>query len=77
MLIFPQNVDLALALAMWERQRGSLHENENSMSIFIPKRCFLTKILICRWKKVGLEPTGAFYITFYDKNYDVDEKYQF
>ena len=95
MLIFPPNVDLALTLAMWERQRESLCENENSMSSFNPKSCFvikhvnfslekcrfgatkgvshyvlrrelafLKKILIFHWKNVGLEPTGAFYITF-------------
>ena len=64
MLIFPQNVDLALALALWERHRESLRENENSMSSFNQKCCFLTKMLIFQWKNVGLEPTGAFYITF-------------
>jgi hypothetical protein len=32
-----------------------------------PKRkndVFASKMLICHWKNVGLEPTGAFYITF-------------
>ena len=43
MLICPQNVDLALTLAMWERQRESLCENENSMSSFNQKSCFLIK----------------------------------
>ena len=43
MLIFHQNVDLALALAMWERQRESLCENENSMSSFNQKSCFFIK----------------------------------
>ena len=37
MYIFDQNVDLALTLAMWERQRESLCENENSMSSFNQK----------------------------------------
>ena len=41
MLIFPPNVDLALTLAMWERQRESLCENENSMSSFNQQCCFL------------------------------------
>ena len=41
--IFHQNVDLALTLAMWERQRESLCENENSMSSFNQKNCFFTK----------------------------------
>ena len=36
-------VDLALTLAMWERKRESLCENENSMSSFNPKSCFLIK----------------------------------
>ena len=39
MYIFDQNVDLALTLAMWERQRESLCENENSMSSFDQKSC--------------------------------------
>ena len=30
MWIFPHNVDLALTSAMWERQRASLRENDNS-----------------------------------------------
>ena len=34
------NDDLALMLAMWERQRESLCENENSMSSFNHKCCF-------------------------------------
>ena len=37
MYIFDQNVDLALTLAMWERQRESLCDNENSMSSFNEK----------------------------------------
>ena len=40
MLIFHPNVDLSLTLAMWERQRESLCENENSMSTFHQKNCF-------------------------------------
>ena len=43
MYIFDQNVDLALTLAMWERQRESLCENENSMSSFNHKSCFFNK----------------------------------
>ena len=43
MMIFPPNVDLALTLAMWERQRESLCENENSMSSFNQKSCFCIK----------------------------------
>ena len=43
MQIFVQNVDLALTLAMWERQRESLCENENSMSSFNQKNCFFNK----------------------------------
>ena len=38
-----KNVDLALALAMWERQRESLCENEDAMSSFNQKSCFLIK----------------------------------
>ena len=37
MLIFTQHVVLALTLAMWERQRESLCENENPMSTFNQK----------------------------------------
>ena len=40
---FHPNVDLALTLAMWERQRESLCENENSMSSFNQKSCFFIK----------------------------------
>ena len=40
MQIFLPNVDLALTLAMWERQRESMCENENSMSSFNYKKCF-------------------------------------
>ena len=43
MYIFDQNVDLALTLAMWERQRESLCENENSMSSFNQKSWFFNK----------------------------------
>ena len=43
MSIFLPNVDLALTLAMWERQRESLCENENSMSSFNQKSCFPIK----------------------------------
>ena len=43
MSIFLPNVDLALTLAMWERQRESLCENENSMSTFNQKNCFCIK----------------------------------
>ena len=43
MYIFDQNVDLALTLAMWERQRESSCENENSMSSFNQKSCFFIK----------------------------------
>ena len=43
MLIFHQNVDLALTLAMWERQRESLCENRNSMSSFNQQSCFFIK----------------------------------
>ena len=43
MYIFDQNVDLALTLAMWERQRESLCENENSMSSFNKKSWFFSK----------------------------------
>ena len=43
MQIFLSNVDLALTLAMWERQRKSLCENENSMSTFNQKSCFCIK----------------------------------
>ena len=43
MSIFHQKVDFALALAMWERQRESLRENENSMSTFNQKNCFFIK----------------------------------
>ena len=43
MQIFLPNVDLALTLAMWERQRESLCENENSMSSFNQKNCFFIK----------------------------------
>ena len=43
MSIFPANVYLALTLAMWERQRESPCENENSMSSFNQKNCFLIK----------------------------------
>ena len=39
------NDDLALTLAMWERQRESLCENENSMSSFNQKSCFFVKNL--------------------------------
>ena len=45
MLIFPPNVDLALTLAMWERQRESLCENENFMSSLNQKSyVFITNI---------------------------------
>ena len=37
------NVDLALTLAMWERQRESLCENRNSMSSFNQQSCFFIK----------------------------------
>ena len=43
MLIFLPNVDLALTLAMWAGQRGSLCENENPMSSFNQKSCFFIK----------------------------------
>ena len=43
MSIFHPNVDLTLTLAMWERQRKSLCENENSMSTFNQKSCFCIK----------------------------------
>ena len=48
------NVDLALTLAMWERQRESLCENENSMSSFNQKCCLFIKnvvfsLEICRF----------------------------
>ena len=43
MYIFLPNVDLALTLAMWERQRESLCENKNSMSSFNQKSCFCIK----------------------------------
>ena len=43
MSIFHPNVDLSLTLAMWERQRESLCENENSMSSFNQKSCFFNK----------------------------------
>ena len=43
MYIFHQNVDLALTLVMWESQRESLCENENSMSSFNQKRCCFIK----------------------------------
>ena len=43
MYIFDQNVDLALTLAMWERQGESLCENENSMSSFNQKSCVFIK----------------------------------
>ena len=43
MLIFHPDVDLALTLAVWERQRESLCENENSMSSFDQKNCFFIK----------------------------------
>ena len=43
MYIFDQNVDLALTLAMWERQRESLCENKNSMSSFNQKNWFFNK----------------------------------
>ena len=42
-IFFYQNVDLTLTLAMWERQRESLCENENSMSSLNPKSCFFIK----------------------------------
>ena len=64
MYIFDQNVDLALTLAMWERQRESLCENENSMSSFNQKCCFSSQILTFHLKNVGLGPQRAFYITF-------------
>ena len=40
MLVFLQNVDLALTLAMWAGQTESLCENENSMPSFNQKSCF-------------------------------------
>ena len=43
MSIFHPNVDLTLTLAMWERQRKSLCENENSMSTFNQRSCFCIK----------------------------------
>ena len=43
MSIFHPNVDLTLTLAMWERQRKSLCENENSMPTFNQKSCFCIK----------------------------------
>ena len=64
MYIFDQNVDLALTLAMWERQRESLCENDNAMSSFNQKNIVSSKILIFRWKNVGLEPKRASCITF-------------
>ena len=64
MQIFDQSGDLALTLAMWERQRESLCENENSMSSFTQKSGFSSKILIFHRKNVGLGPKRAFRITF-------------
>ena len=43
MYIFDQNVHLALTLAMWERQRESLCENENFMSSFNQQCCCFSK----------------------------------
>ena len=51
MQIFLPNVDLALTLAMWERQRESLCENENSMSSFNQKNCFAIKNVDCSLEK--------------------------
>ena len=64
MYIFDQNVDLALTLAMWERQRESLCENENSMSSFNQTNVFSTNILIFHWKNVGLGAKRASSVTF-------------
>ena len=36
---------------MWERQRESLCENENSMSTLNQKNVFSLKILVFHWKK--------------------------
>ena len=45
MYIFLPNVDLALTLAMWERQRESLCENENPMSSFNQQTwCFIKNV---------------------------------
>ena len=51
MYIFLPNVDLALTLAMWERQRESSCENDNSMSSFNHKSCFSLQILIFSLEK--------------------------
>ena len=50
MSIFLPNVDLALTLAMWERQRESLCENENSMTSFNQQMFFQQQSWFFIWK---------------------------
>ena len=51
MQIFDQNVDLAFTLAMWERQRESLCENEDAMSSFNQQNCFFIKHIVFSFEK--------------------------
>ena len=51
MYIFDQNVDLVLTLAMWERHRESLCENENSMSSFSKKSVLFIKNIVFSMEK--------------------------
>ena len=67
--MFHQHVDLALTLAMWERQRESLCENENSMSSFNQKTCVFIKNVGFSLENIGLEPKRMFYITFSSENW--------
>ena len=72
MYIFDQNVDLALTLAMWERQGESLCENENSMSSFNHKSCFFIRNVDFLLKKCRFAATkGVLYYVLMRKKGDI------
>ena len=78
MLIFLPNVDLALTLAMWAGQRESLCENENSMSSFNGKSCFLIKNLDFSLEKCRFRGhKGRFTLRFKARFGDFCKKIQF
>ena len=78
MLIFHQNVDLALTLAMWERQRESLCENRNSMSSFNQQSCFFIKNIEFSLEKCRFGATkGVLHYAFRREIEMLAKKYNF
>ena len=66
---------LALTLAMWERQRESLCENENFMASFNRKCVFVVNIVDFSLEKLRFEAKTA--LRFKVTNYELGQKLQF